>query len=247
MGTTRKPEQRGEARRLRAEHGMPLKQIAARLNVSPSSVVRWTTDIELTEEQWQRNRHRERSNRESFARRAARWAEISRERRRAWQMEGRARARRRDPLHQAGCMLYWAEGTKSRNVLTFANSDAQMLQFFSRFLRQSLGVQPDDFRVRLNFYTGNALSIADIEDYWLEALDLPRSCLRGHSINHFPTSSSGGKRNLPCGVCTVKIARSTRLVQHIFGAIQEYGGFEEPSWLDCLPGKRRVGQPSAQE
>jgi hypothetical protein len=28
---------------------------------------------------------------------------------------------------------------------------------------------------------------------------------------------------------------STAIVQHIYGAIQEYGGFDEPRWLDCAP------------
>jgi hypothetical protein len=81
-------------------------------------------------------------------------------------------------------------------------------------------------------YLGNGLSIAQIEDYWLAALDLPRSCLCKHSIDFKPTSSSGLKRNkLPYGVCTVRV-HSTQIVQHIFGAIQEYGGFDEPRWLD---------------
>lgn len=71
--------------------------------------------------------------------------------------------------------------------------------------------------------------------HWLGALDLDRSCLRAHTINHFPTSSSGKKRNrLPYGVCFIAV-HSTRLVQHIFGAIQEYAGFEEPRWVDCDP------------
>ena len=36
----------------------------------------------------------------------------------------------------AGCMLYWAEGAKERNVVKFANSDAAMVRFFVRFLRE---------------------------------------------------------------------------------------------------------------
>jgi hypothetical protein len=32
-------------------------------------------------------------------------------------------------------------------------------------------------------------------------------------------------------VCTLKVLRSTWLVQHLFGAIQQYGGFAEPRWL----------------
>jgi hypothetical protein len=30
----------------------------------------------------------------------------------------------------------------------------------------------------------------------------------------------------------VRVMKSTRIVQHIYGAIQEYAGFEEPRWLD---------------
>jgi len=37
---------------------------------------------------------------------------------------------------------------------------------------------------------------------------------------------------LPYGVCTVGGISQTRIVQHIYGAIQEYGGFDEPRWLD---------------
>jgi len=49
--------------------------------------------------------------------------------------------------------------------------------------------------------------------------------------NHMPTSSSGRARNkLPYGVCTLRV-HSTWMLQHIYGAIQEYAGFDEPTWL----------------
>jgi hypothetical protein len=66
-------------------------------------------------------------------------------------------------------------------------------------LRHVLG--PDDLSLSLNVYLGNGLTIEEIEDVWLSALDLPRSCLRKHQIDHFPTSSSGKKKTLPLGVC----------------------------------------------
>ena len=129
--------------------------------------------------------------------------------------------------------MYWAEGAKNRNTIRFVNSDIAMVRFFVRFLRESLRVPMDRITVRLNVYTGNGFSIREIEDHWLHALDLPRAALWGHTLNHAPTSSSGRKRNhLPYGVCCVSVLKSTRLVQHIYGAIQEYGKFEEPSWLD---------------
>jgi hypothetical protein len=112
-----------------------------------------------------------------------------------------------------------------------------------RFLQESLGVKPEDCRIRLNVYTNNGLPLKEIERHWLSALELPRSALRGHSLNSYPTSSSGRKRKkLPYGVCTLTVAKSTHLVQHIFGAIQEYAGFEEPRWLDGPRRKSRAGR-----
>jgi hypothetical protein len=242
-GTPRKPEKRADARRLRLK-GEPIKRIATELSVSPSSVHWWTKDIELTPEQRVRNLRGPLGpqNPERVARRAAAWAEVCRQRRRESQTDGRRRARQGDPIHQAGCMLYWAEGAKARNVLMFANSDVHMVAFFCRFLRHSFDLPDERFTLRLNVYTGNGSSISEIEQYWLTALELPRSCLRGHTLNHKPTSSSGMKSNkLPYGVCAVRILRSTHLVQHIYGGIQEYGGFDEPRWLDGPMRRREPG------
>ena len=243
MARCRKPNERREARRLRRQ-GEPFKRIAAQLAVSVSTVHGWTRDIELTEEQKVQNLRGPRGpqNPAHIARRTESWRKKNRDRRRTYQEEGRKRARLREPLHIAGCMLYWAEGTKDRNVLKFVNSDPAMVCFFATFLKSCLGVKPEEFRIRLNVYTNNGLGLREIEDFWLACLELPRTCLRGHSLNHYPTSSSGAKRSLPYGVCTLTVAKSTHLVQHIYGAIQEYAGFEEPRWLDGPPRKSQAGR-----
>ncbi len=205
---------------------MPIKQIAARLNVSPGSVHAWTRDIEISEA------HRIRNLRAGRAQFAQRWVEINRERRRSYQHEGRRTARRGDSLHEAGCMLYWAEGGKDRGVLSFANSDRAMLAFFWRFLTEYFEVDARRVRLRLNVYLNNGRSLAEIERWWREALPLPHACFRNHVTDHYPTSSSGRKRNkLPYGVSTLRLC-DTRVVQHIYGAIQEYAEFEAPRWLD---------------
>lgn len=189
-GTPRKPWERAQARELR-KAGVPIKRIAAALGVSPSSVLYWTRDIQLTakQRQWNLRGPSGPQNPERVAQRAAAWRRRCQRKRLEYQREGRALAREQDPLHMAGCMLYWAEGSKSRNQVHFANSDLNMVRFFCDFLRTSLGVRNED--------------------------------------------------RLPYGVCSVRLLKSTRLVQHIFGAIQEYAGFEEPRWLDGPPIKRR--------
>jgi hypothetical protein len=215
---------------------MPYKRIAARLGISVSSAHAWTRDIALSEEQKHRNLCGPRGPRspEAIARFNRTWSEKNRKRRGRSQAEGRITASKGDPLHLAGCMLYWAEGAKRRNEVCFVNSDREMVKLFVRFLRECLHVTSDMITLRLNVYLTNGLGIREIEDHWLWALGLPRSSLRKHTINHRPTSSSGKKRNrLPYGVCTIRVRRSTSNVQHIFGAIQESAGFEEPRWLDA--------------
>jgi hypothetical protein len=229
-----KPHEREVARELRRA-GIPYKRIAARLNVSPSSVHAWTKDIELIEEQKAANLRGPRGpqNPALVRRRAKAWAARCRDLDAASQKEGRQAARKGEALHLAGCMLYWAEGGKARNAILFTNSDPHMLRFFRTFLVDALRIQPEDIHLSINVYTNNGMSIEEIERYWLELLELPKSCVRGHMLNHMPTSSSGRAKNkLPYGVVRLNVHR-TSMVQQIYGAIQEYAGFEEPHWLDC--------------
>lgn len=147
-------------------------------------------------------------------------------------------------LHVAGCMLYWAEGKKGRNAAVFSNSDPHMCALFCRFMRECFAITDDRLSFSINAYTNNGRTIKEIEAFWLDLLGLPRSSARKHMTNHFPTSSSGRKRNkLPNGVCTIRVAQSTPIVQHIYGAIQEYAGIDCPEWLDGPPSKRKAGRP----
>ena len=113
------------ARSLRWE-GMPYKQTAARLAVSSSSAYIWTKDIELSPAQTHANLVRQGgpANPETVAARAAAWSAVNRDRRRAFQNQGRDRARAGESLHMAGCMLYWAEGSKERNTALLVNSES---------------------------------------------------------------------------------------------------------------------------
>jgi hypothetical protein len=250
-GKPRKPKERAEARALR-EQGMSYKRIADALSISPSSAFNWTKDILLTPEQVRQNLYGPRGPQspEHIARHVSSWRKKNRLRRARYQAEGRAACWDADPLHLAGCLLYWAEGSKARNCVTFCNSEVAMVRFFKTFLTESFGLTSEDFTVRLNVYLRNGMELREIEDFWLDQLGLPRTCLRKHSINHFPTSSSGKKTNrLPYGVCSLRVLRSTKIVQHIYGAIQEYAGFVEPSWLDGPPKKspKKKSRRSADE
>jgi hypothetical protein len=72
----------------------------------------------------------------------------------------------------------------------------------------------------------------EIEDFWLATVGLPRSCMTKTMVNRYSRASKRTRKNrLPYGTCRVTV-HSTRVVQHLYGAIQEYGGFDRPEWLD---------------
>ena len=224
-----KIKEREEARLLRKEQGLSIKQIAKKLSVSVSSVSLWVRNIELTDEQTQNliayrylsiNKiNGSKSNHEK-------WKKI----RLQYQEQGKEDAKQNDIEHLKGCMLYWAEGTKKKNSVVLTNTDANMMKFFVNFLKNFFQVKKEDFDISFNCYLSNGLTLEDIENYWLSLLDLPKSCLRKSTTKYCdgPIHSNNGHNY---GVCRVGIHK-TEIAQRIFGAIKEYIGIKDPElWL----------------
>ncbi|HLG07559.1 MAG TPA: helix-turn-helix domain-containing protein [Gaiellaceae bacterium] len=214
-----------QARILRSAEGRSVKEIAKLVGISQSSASVWVRDIELTDEQREALIERAR-----LLRNRSRSAHF-RERRLVFQEEGRALARLNDPRHATGCMLYWAEGSKSRNAVQFVNSDPAMARYFVQFLRTQFLVPDEAFRLDCNLFADHIERQREIEQFWLNTLALPVSCLRKSTVNVYSKYSQKKRKNrLPYGTVRVCV-HSTRVVQSIYGAIQEYGGFERPEWL----------------
>jgi transposase-like protein len=224
-----KPHEREEARRLRREQGLSVKEITRLLGAAKSSVSTWVRDIELTTEQREamKARHPFHFGQHQGAKTNQTRA---REQRRQYQEQGRQKAKERDPLHIAGCMLYWAEGTKSKNQLTITNSDVDLMKFYLKFLTDSLHLPTEKMGIYINCYLTNNLTLDEITNYWLHMLELPQSCLRRPTVNAQPTSSQQKGRKLYYGVCKL-VVHDTQAAQHVLGAIQEYAGIEKPEWL----------------
>jgi transposase-like protein len=226
-----KTRERELARRIRREEGAPINEIARRLGVSKSSVSLWVREIQLTDDQRQALRERNPAyNRQLSG--TLKQAARRRAERVGYQDDGRRRARERDPVFVAGCMLYWAEGAKDRNQLQFANSDPVMARFFVDFLKTYFGLRGSDIRITCHLYADHVAKQDEIEQHWLDTLGLPRAALRKSVVNVY-SKYSKRKRvgNLPFGTCRVVVSR-TWVVQTIFGAIQELGGFTRDAWLE---------------
>jgi hypothetical protein len=222
-----KPEARDEARRLRFE-GASINEIEKTLGVARSSVSRWVSDIELSTEQ------RAELTRRSGAGRlagAAVNAERARSRRIGWQEDGRRLARAADPSYVGGCMLYWAEGSKSRSTVEITNADVELIRTFAAFLRKHFDVPADAMRLQCNLFADHAERQLEIERYWLEATGLPASSLRRSAVNRYSKHSMKKRTNrLPYGTARLVVC-STQILQTIYGSIQEIGGFDRPEWL----------------
>jgi transposase-like protein len=224
-----KTRERELARELRRAEGASIKEIARRTGAAQSSISRWVRDIELTEEQREDLRI---AAYNGHVKGRTMNARLRREARVMAQEEGRMLAAQGDRLFVTGCMLYWAEGGKARNQVKFANSDPAMVAIFVRFLRTYWSLRDVDVRITCNLFADHVDRQREIEDFWLGIAGLSRDSLCTSTVNVYSKYSKKKRQNkLPYGTCRVTVSR-TRIVQSIYGAIQEIGGFTRDAWLE---------------
>jgi hypothetical protein len=208
-----------------------MKEIARLIGVSLSSISGWVRDVPLTDEQRAALRWRDPAvnGHRKGAGANPRRARIVRQ---THETDGRRLAQGAGAFHAAGCMLHWAEGSRRKNGVVFTNSDPAMVRYFADFLRSYYSVANEEFRVNCNRFADHVERQREIEQFWLDTLGVPRSCLRKSTVNVYSKHSQKKRKNkLPYGTVRVCV-HSTRIVQSIYGSIQEYGGFERPEWLD---------------
>ena len=88
----------------------------------------------------------------------------------------------------------------------------------------------DEVSVYCNLFADHLARRREIEQFWLDTLELPYSRLRKSQVSVYSKYSQKKRQNkLPYGTCRV-VGHRTRVVQMIYGAIQEIGGFDRPEW-----------------
>jgi transposase-like protein len=228
-------EEKEKAIKLR-QSGESVRQIAKQLGVSISSVCAWTRDVILSDEQ--QAELYARGNAHFLVKKKA--AHIAgdairvkaKETREKYQEQGRIDARAMDPLHMQGCMLYWAEGGKNTNAVRLVNTDGDLVRHFVAFLRHSYKMGDDSIKLRIRSHSGNGKTLEEIKQYWLDILQLPPESVTSISFYYDKRVIKKVKNNKHVyGTCEVVVYRA-EIVHRIFGAIQEYGGFSNPKWLE---------------
>jgi hypothetical protein len=113
------------------------------------------------------------------------------------------------------------------------NSDPDMVRFFVSFLRTFLPLTDEQISITCNLFADHIVRQHEIEQFWLDKLELPRTSLRRSTVNTYSKYSQEKRQNkLPYGTCRVVVSK-TAVIQSIYGSIQEYAGIERPEWLDA--------------
>jgi len=228
----KKEREQKEAIALR-QQGHSIKAIAKELHVSQGSVSSWVRDVKLTSAQRKSLDDKWAEGRWASARKASEVNKQNwRNRRKEWRRAGIEKAREGDPLHLKGCMLYWGEGEKAgHKQVRFCNTDVDMMILFVRFLRESLCISSDEIRIQIRCYLNNGLSLDAIEKYWIDKLGLCKDNFYPAKVENTSAKPSYRTRKHTYGCCYLSVYKG-EAIQHILGAIQEYGGFarEENQW-----------------
>jgi len=117
----------------------------------------------------------------------------------------------------AGVMLYWAEGTLKGNTVDFANSNAEMVRFFLRFLREVCGIK--EKRLRIYLYAYPYQNIETLKLYWYRVTGIPlRQFTKPYIRKSTPNLSN---RKLPYGTIHIRY-NDKRLLELIKSWIGEY-------------------------
>ena len=123
-----------------------------------------------------------------------------------------------DPNWVAGVVMYWAEGTKTRNKFSMANTDPRVLRLFIAWVHDY--VLPDaEFRLMLHLHEGNIE--ANAQELGGKRWGLPEVPFQKTFVK--PAGTGHRKNTHLHGVCTVRTMRAADAWQKV------------TAWIDELP------------
>ncbi len=143
-----------------------------------------------------------------------------------WEAQQNVQTLTGQPLWLAGAVLYWAEGSKTRNKLSMANTDPRALRLFIAWIREYL-ISDAEFRLHLHLHEGNDERAA--QSYWRAILNLRDAKFYKTFIK--PRGTGHRKNTHLHGVCTVRVMKSADAFQTI------------SAWLKVLPDQ--LGLPTS--
>jgi len=145
----------GEVRQLYYREGLSAREVGERLGKSVWQVIKFMRKNQIP------RRQASETQRIQFQKRPLSYQK----KQRLSQLEYR--------LHEAGLMLYWAEGVKSgQSTVDLANSDQRMIVLFLRVLREIYRVNEGRLRVLLYCYQNQ--DVSRLIRFWSGLLNIPK-------------------------------------------------------------------------
>jgi hypothetical protein len=161
-----------EATEMRAK-GYSYKQIAKKLNISHSTAFEWTKNIELNESALRRlsSRVADARYRSGYTQHLSKQKTLDIIKR---QQKEYLESLKTDKSNQLLCaMIYWCEGAKSDEAVTFTNSDPALIAKFLFLLRNSFTLDESKFRVGMHLHSYHNEEMQ--RTFWSNITQIPES------------------------------------------------------------------------
>lgn len=144
------------------------------------------------------------------------------------QQIGREKALEMEPLHLAGCMLYWAEGTKAINAFQFTNCNPNMHRIILAFIKKFFPQFVCRLRFRISFYPSSDNTYDSVRQYWCQELGVEASSFTKPTdkSKYYSKPKTNKYKN---GVLYIQVG-ATEMLQHITGAIEIYQKMVAAGW-----------------
>lgn len=97
-------------------------------------------------------------------------------------------------------MLYWAEGSKGRDVLNMVNTDPKLLSLFITLLRKCYVLDESKFRLRLHLHHYH--NEEELKNFWSELLGISKDNF--HKSYRKPRNPDRNFRRNFGGICTLR-------------------------------------------
>lgn len=131
-----------------------------------------------------------------------------------------------DPLHIMGAMLYWAEGSKSKEYnpsegFIFSNSDSAMINVILAWLQESLHISKNRIKFEIYIHEAHKNKVSVFIRHWAFVTGFPR--VKFDKIYFKRHNSITGRKNVGesyNGQLRIKVSKSTNLNRQISGWIE---------------------------
>lgn len=191
-----------EKARFLRKKGYAYNDIKKELGVSKSSVSLWCRDVVLTEEHRRalfiRSRKMIGQKLGALANKVKREKEIAIVRKKA---KEEIKKINKEELQIAGTMLYWAEGTKTKNTAV-SNSNPMVIKFMVDWFKNVFNIAPESIKAHLHIHYGN--DEQKIKKYWANLTGIP---LSNFGKSFVKPKGTGHRTNiLPNGVIKIRVS-----------------------------------------